>query len=176
MNAGIMDGVSIRAAQACDRQAIAQVLVASYAQFAPRLDEHWPQMRTVLERAADTTYHRFLLATEGDSVSGVIAYYPPGEADKPVFETGWASVRLLGVAPQFARRGVGRLLMQHCIACARQQRASHLALYTSELMTDAQAMYRSLGFALVKPLPTVYDIRYWLFTLPLETAVSEQAS
>jgi len=53
----------------------------------------------------------------------------------------------VGVHPDFQRRGVGRALMEHLIAHARERGLVRLELYVRSDNDRAQSLYRSLGFA-----------------------------
>jgi GNAT superfamily N-acetyltransferase len=57
-----------------------------------------------------------------------------------------ANVRMLGVAPESRRRGVGRALMEAAIAEARARGKRAVTLNTSEKMQSAVAMYEGMGF------------------------------
>lgn len=57
-----------------------------------------------------------------------------------------AHVRLLGVAPAARRRGVGRLLMEHCISVARAHGKHRLTVNTGDRNVAAQALYEGMGF------------------------------
>jgi len=84
-----------------------------------------------------------------------------------VFEPEWASIVLLAVAPRHRRRGIARALLRECIRRARDDDAPAVGLFTSELMTGAAELYRSLGFREDRELPRRYGVRYWRLRLEL---------
>ena len=57
-----------------------------------------------------------------------------------------AHMRMLGVDPRARGRGIGRALVEACIAEARRRGKLRLTLDTTEEMTAARAMYSSMGF------------------------------
>jgi len=70
-------------------------------------------------------------------IAGVLVVEP--RADHLVVET-------LAVDPLRQRRGVGRRLMAFAEAEARRQGLGRIALYTHEIMGEARAFYRALGY------------------------------
>jgi len=57
-----------------------------------------------------------------------------------------ANVRMLGVAPDARRRGVGRALMEAALAEARARGKRAVTLNTAERMRSAVALYQAMGF------------------------------
>jgi len=55
------------------------------------------------------------------------------------------------VRPEARGRGVGRALVQALISEARLMGASAVRLETATFMTEAQSLYRSLGFEVIAP-------------------------
>lgn len=68
------------------------------------------------------------------------------EDDEPPLPPDEAHIRMLGVDPQARGRGVGRALIEACLAYARDAGRTRLTLNTTQRMKAAQAMYESLGF------------------------------
>ena len=56
-------------------------------------------------------------------------------------------MRLVGVHPDGRGKGIGRALTEECIRRARLDGAIAVGLYTSSIMTTAQALYERIGFA-----------------------------
>jgi ribosomal protein S18 acetylase RimI-like enzyme len=158
-----------RDATASDYDAIADVSLAAYKEYAQKLEaENWQKMKQSLLAVNEiTSSARFLVAEVDQSIVGSLAYYPPGSSNPKFFTSQWASLRLLAVAPNHRGRGIGKLLTKEAIARAKQDRAEVLGLYTSEIMTTAQRMYSNLGFKRDKELPPMLGLRYWLYLLPI---------
>jgi GNAT superfamily N-acetyltransferase len=59
---------------------------------------------------------------------------------------GYAEIGGLDVADTFRRQGVGKALIEACIAWTREQQFSRLRLYSGMHRTEAHAFYKALGF------------------------------
>jgi ribosomal protein S18 acetylase RimI-like enzyme len=83
-----------------------------------------------------------LVADDEGSIAGVITIsgqrHFTGETDGYVGE--------LAVAPQAARRGIGRALMAAAEAWARDRGLRYLTLHTGMANTTARRFYAALGF------------------------------
>lgn len=158
----------VEAATSKDFDAIADLNVAAFAQFADKLlPASWQDMlknlRNVAQRARTT---EFLVCRQGSEIVGSVGYCPAGNSNPDMFSADTASVVLLVVHPLHRGRGLGKALTAACIARARDDRAGAIGLFTSELMQPAHHVYRSLGFRLDAELPPRYGIRYFRFMLP----------
>jgi ribosomal protein S18 acetylase RimI-like enzyme len=79
-------------------------------------------------------------------VAGAVTYVP-GPGPYATFEDDQeAGMRMLAVAPEWRRRGVGRALVEACIARARSEGRTRLSLHTMPTMTAAHELYQTLGF------------------------------
>jgi ribosomal protein S18 acetylase RimI-like enzyme len=159
----------IEEATAADVLAIADLNVAAYREFARRLGaDAWGAMEKNLRGVARLTgWAKFLVVRTPRALAGSVGYCPPGKSDPTVFEPDWASIVLLAVSPRHRRRGIGRALIRDCIRRARDDRAPAVGLFTSEIMTGAAALYRSLGFQEDRELPPRYGVRYSRLRLEL---------
>jgi ribosomal protein S18 acetylase RimI-like enzyme len=160
---------TIDEATAADVLAIADLNVAAYREFAKRLGPPaWEAMQKNLRGVARLTgWARFLVVRTPRGLAGSVGYCAPGKSDAAVFESEWASIVLLAVAPRHRRRGIARALVRDCIRRARDDHAPAVGLFTSELMTGAAELYRSLGFREDRELPRRYGVRYWRLRLEL---------
>lgn len=160
---------TIEEATADDVLAIADLNVAAYREFAKRLGPTpWRAMEKNLRGVARLTgWARFLVVRTPRGLAGSVGYCPPGKSDVAVFEPEWASIVLLAVSPRHRRRGIGRALVRDCIRRARDELAPAIGLFTSELMTGAGELYRSLGFREDRELPPRYGVRYRRLRLEL---------
>lgn len=84
---------------------------------------------------------------DAGTVLGSVTYVPgPDNPFAEVERDGEAGFRMLGVAPEAQRRGVGEALVRACIVRARAAGRTGLAISTSPTMTAAHRLYERLGF------------------------------
>jgi ribosomal protein S18 acetylase RimI-like enzyme len=159
----------IESATPQDFDAIAALNLIAYDEFAVHLKpDAWARMRqnitNIDERA---TTQEFFVARDAGGIVGSVAYAKAGEADPAFFKPGMAAALLLAVHPAHRGRGLARQLMAACIERARRDKADSLALFTSELMQPAQALYHNLGFLFDAELPPRHGVTYVRFVFPL---------
>jgi ribosomal protein S18 acetylase RimI-like enzyme len=156
---------------------IGSLAVAAYQEYAKSLSEdNWEIMRTNLSNIAEIAKVGQLIVAKRDNLDknsqrseliGVVIYCPPGHSDPGIFQSEWASIKMLSVASQYRGQGIGAQLCLECIDRARQDNAEIIALHTSELMVAARGMYAKLGFELDIELPQRLGLRYWRYVMRL---------
>lgn len=128
------------------------IVVAAYRALggAPPIDENGyaDELRDVERRV----YEAVVLVAVDDAggLVGCVTYVP--DEKSPLAEglaPGEASMRMLGVAPAARRRGVGRALVEACVARARAAGKQRVFIHSGAWMREAHAMYQSLGFVRV---------------------------
>ncbi len=128
-----------------------RVTAAAYAEFAPGdASPNVDYLRRVADVAARAERAVILGAFEDGEVVGTVTLEVEdrirGGFPRPPLEPDEAHVRMLGVAPERQRRGIGLALMVASIERAREAGKRRLTLETAEAMTGAQRMYERMGF------------------------------
>jgi ribosomal protein S18 acetylase RimI-like enzyme len=159
-------------AQASDFEAIADLNVEAYREFAGRMSsDNWRRMETSLRAVeARARSAHFLVMRDQGAIVGSVGYCPAGKGNPEMFPPDWAAVLLLAVSPTHRGRGIARELVSACLQCARNDSAQVIGLFTSELMTSAQQLYESFGFRRETELPSRFGLRYWRYKLQLTEA------
>jgi len=111
-----------------------------------------------------------LVAVADDgTVAGSVTNVPYGGEYGEIARADEAAFRMLAVAPEAQRRGVGEALVRACVDDARRRGRSALVLSSDAAMTTAHRMYDRLGFVRDpsrdwSPLPDV-DLRAYRLDL-----------
>jgi predicted N-acetyltransferase YhbS len=138
-----MVGLLIRDARPGELDAIRDVTLAAYEEYAVPMQAHWEGYRqNILAALADVKPAEQLVAEHEGAIVGAVLLYPARQTGSAP----WPEVRLLAVAPAARGRGIGAALMQECVRRARQSGARALSLHTTGLMRAALRMYERLGF------------------------------
>ncbi len=157
-----------------DFDAIAALNVSAYAEFAPKLAPGgWEVMQKNLQNIAERSrVAQFMVCRTGGDLVGSVGYCPAGNGDPSIFRPDMAAVLLLAVHPHHRGKGLAKALTAACIVKAREDDgAASIGLFSSELMTAAQRLYRGLGFEFESELPMRLGLRYFRFVLPLTSNI-----
>lgn len=150
MSASAAEELVIRDARDEDREAVRELTLAAYAEYAEVMEPSawaglYGAVRAALE--SDAAMDR-IVAEHGGRIVGCVMLFPPrvqaygelaGAARAP-------ELRLLAVSPAARGLGVGRALVDECIRRARRMGATELGLHTSKSMEVAMGLYRRMGF------------------------------
>ncbi len=147
-----MTPVLIRDARLEDRDAIRDVTLAAYTEYAAQMPpDHWEAYRlNIVGTLAAIGPAAQLVAERAGAVVGTVLLYPARSSDPTqdvmAVATPWPEVRLLAVAPAERGTGVGAALMEECVRRARRSGAAALGLHTTDMMQAAMRMYARMGF------------------------------
>jgi predicted N-acetyltransferase YhbS len=93
-----------------------------------------------------------LVAEQAGEVVGTVTYHGFDTDPRGLRPERWSAAHRLAVAPEVRRQGVGRRLLEACIARAREDGAQALRLYSPASMAAGLSLCASLGF---RPLPAL---------------------
>lgn len=142
-----MADVTVRLLQEGDDVVAAGVVVQStYLQLPgyPRDDEYDEALAAVAERSRVSD---IVVAIDGDQIIGCLTYV--ADHTDPAYEFAdpdGASFRYFAVSPIAQGQGVGKGMVDWCIARARADGKRRLRIHTLESMPAAQRLYERLGF------------------------------
>ena len=128
-----------------------RVTAAAYEAFAPGdASPNVDYLRRVADVAGRAERAVVLGAFDNERLVGTLTLELDGRISggftRPPLRQDEAHVRMLGVAPDAQRRGIGTALMDASIERARAAGKRMLTLETAEAMIGAQGMYERMGF------------------------------
>jgi GNAT superfamily N-acetyltransferase len=141
----------IRTVRASDDDAVGDLTLAAYQQYAAIMQAHWEIYRqSILATLADFHPAEQIVAEQGNTLVGTVLLFPAGivltTPDGASTTLAWPEIRLLAVAPSARGRGIGAALVRECLQRARQSGAEAVTLHTTEMMQVAMQMYERMGF------------------------------
>jgi ribosomal protein S18 acetylase RimI-like enzyme len=168
--------IEIRNARPEELAPVAELVLAAYEEFESSLP---PEFLVSFTENIDETLRRketeVIVAAIGGQIVGTVTLYAGGAPyGADALPSDWAAMRLLAVHPESRRRGVGRALTLECLRRARERELSTMLLHTLPSMTDAHAMYESLGFLRVAELDAdlTDEVRVLAYRLDLKRNAS----
>jgi GNAT superfamily N-acetyltransferase len=147
-----MNHLHIRDADICDQDAIRDVTLLAYEEYATKMPpDAWEQYReSIVSTLAEIKPAEQIVAEQSGRVVGTVLLYPAGTFVYPapgapiVLE--FPEARLLAVTPEARGQGIGTALMKECIRRARLTEVPMLTLHTTDMMEVGMRMYERLGF------------------------------
>jgi ribosomal protein S18 acetylase RimI-like enzyme len=153
----------LRDYRAEDADAVNATVIAAFGEFDPALGV-WP---TATRGSTNTTelaaVAELIVATVDGVVAGCIGYVAPGVAKQDYFEREWPVIRRLAVRPDYRGLGIGSALTAECVARARRDGATLIALHSTRLMDVAIGMYERMGFAYLRDAPSIGGLPYGIW-------------
>src|SRR5882757_9349901 len=131
-----MHGLHIRDAHDSERDAIRNVILSAFQEYAEVMPAHWKDYRQgILSRLDDVKPAEQIVAEQNNAIVGAVLLFPAGTVfDRPPVTLAWPEARLLAVAPAARGQGIGAALMRECMRRARKSGAAALTLHTSDVM------------------------------------------
>jgi ribosomal protein S18 acetylase RimI-like enzyme len=139
--------VLIRPARPSEFDAVGQLTVEAYT-----VDGHLDATADYVEELRDAQSRAVgaqllvALEREGAPVLGTVTFCLAGTPYAELARCGEAEFRMLAVAPEARKRGVGHQLVAHCVELAKGASCSGLVLCSLESMVAAQRIYGRFGF------------------------------
>ena len=149
----------LRRATSSDYDAAGAVTLAAYQPFLS--DEHDEYAVRLQDAACRNAEAELWIATDATgAVLGTVTICLAGSPWREVARDGEGEFRMLAVAPEAQRRGVGEALVRMVLDRFRAEGATGVALSSLAEMTEAHRLYERLGFERVpdrdwSPLPEV---------------------
>ena len=147
----MMKNVSLRDANGDDLDAIRELTLSAYREYAATMPEHWEGYRQgILNTLSHPEPAEQIVAEEEGAIVGTVLLYPAGSVfsspNRSPVTLAWPEMRLLAVGPAARGSGIGSLLVHECLRRARNSGAEALTLHTSDIMQVAMRMYERIGF------------------------------
>ena len=162
-----MTDIRIRDYEHADAEDLNRIAVSAFGQFRDHYTD-WPAMRAGLSKTSDLSASGEVIVAEFQGqLAGSVAYFGPDSPKAAFFDQRWPIIRMLVVDPAFRGKGLGRVLSMECIARAKRDGSSVIALHTSPIMTVALPMYLRMGFVRVADAPPIFGVEYAVYTKTL---------
>lgn len=135
-----------------DHHEVGELTAEAYARVEPATVEtgYDEELRDVAGRSHGV---EILVAVDGDAdgpderILGAVTYVPSPDSPGAEFtDADAAGIRMLAVAIDARRRGVGEALTLACIERARATGRGQIVLHSTDRMTAAHRLYKRLGF------------------------------
>lgn len=140
--------IEVRLAHAAELARVGEVTFAAYdADYGPLSPDYIQQLRNPQDRLDD---FEIWIAVDADGeILGTTSILRDGRGPAELRREDELYFRLLAVAPQARRRGVGSALVELADRLARERGKPEVVLNSGPQMFSAHALYLSLGFTLV---------------------------
>jgi len=149
--------LSLRDAQTSELDQVAELVMRAYEEYRPFVTPEFVSefQRDTTEVVADD-HTEVIVAESAGRLVGTVTFYPDGTKYGPGLPPDWTGLRLVAIAPDWRRRGVGSALMTECLDRARNLGATRMLLHTAPFMANAIALHESLGFRRAPELDVTY--------------------
>ncbi len=115
------------------REYVPALIYEAYYQDLRNLGKYWDE--------ADV-----LVAEESGEIAGSVQFYSDASTEGLGLPSQWAGFRKLVVPPSKRGRGIGKMLIEACIATASNNRVSTVGIHTAPFMTAARHLYEAMAF------------------------------
>lgn len=147
--------VMMRQATAADAAAVLALTREAYTRWVAVTGREPLPMR--VDYAEALKMHRFDLLYEGAALAALIE-----TAREPAEGPDHLLIVNVAVSPAFQKRGLGRRLMAHAEALARDGGFAEIRLYTNSLMAENIALYKRLGYCIDREQPSGTSVQVFM--------------
>lgn len=151
-----------------DKEQLRDLGIIAYGQYHSLLSpEHSKKLHEVLmdrDKVVQLLDQATCFVCEHNNQIVGMAYLVPSGNPWDIFLAEWSYIRMVGVHPNYAGKGIAKHLTGMCINLAKKNNEKTIALHTSEFMHAARHVYESLGFKVLKEIEPRFGKRYWLYT------------
>lgn len=135
----------VRIATPEDFPAIGELTVAAYRGDGQTRSGH-PYEGALRDAAGRADAGTLLVCASDEGVLGAVLFVQSGSEYSELAREGEAEFRMLAVAPWAQRRGVGEALARACLERARELGCHSVVICVRDFATDAQRLYKRMGF------------------------------
>ena len=128
----------------------------------------WPMFeKSVLDTTNLKDGGELLVALDSLHILGVAVYRAPNSKPNSTIRQNWSSLTVLGVLPEYRKRGIGMKLLNVCLDLARADKAKCFGVFVDPIMSDATSFFQSAGFKQNLYLKVISGSKYLQFRLAL---------
>ena len=146
---------TIRNAKPSEFEEIGQLMVGVYSQLEgfPKESEqpnYYKILANIGELLTKPETQLLVAVTDNDKIAGAVVYFSDmqyyGSGGTATKEQNASGFRLLAVDPLTRGQGIGKLLVEECIAKAKDKKHSQMIIHSTKAMQTAWKMYENMGF------------------------------
>jgi ribosomal protein S18 acetylase RimI-like enzyme len=137
--------ITVRPVHTSELAAVGELTVAAYTADGLLVpdDPYAAHLRDAVTRAREAEVY---VAVVEDRLAGTVTFCPEGSPWREVAQPGEGEFRMLGVAPDFRRRGVAQALVGTCLERSTELGHDAVVLCSLEEQRAAHRIYERLGF------------------------------
>ena len=143
------DKVEITIAKPEEFEEAAKVMLEAYTEYSSVLSpQDWEGYASrIIDVSSRASESDLIIAKKTDVIVGAVTFFPIlKNRTLMIWPPDWTGVRLVAVAPQNRREGLGRMLVAECIKRSREQGAVAVGLHSNKFMEAGVKMYENIGF------------------------------
>ena len=143
------DKVEITIAKPEEFEEAAKVMLEAYTEYSSVLSpQDWEGYASrIIDVPSRASESDLIIAKKVNVIVGAVTFFTILEnRTLMMWPPDWAGIRLVAVAPQNRREGLGKMLVAECIKRSREQGAVAVGLHSNKFMEAGVKMYENIGF------------------------------